>query len=142
MSTLQITGETPRCWWCGQKLTQESHHIHFEVFGKPYDTTICSPTHEQAVTAAYRYIHRVFPVFWAGITLSIALLVSSNFVRSSTWFVAGGLIAMGITLLLCPFVTPQTVELVGLKRSLTIGRLAGLLFLVSGLGLAITILLR
>ena len=49
---------------------------------------------------------------------------------------------MGITLLLCPFVTPQTVEFVGLKRSLTIGRLAGLLFLVSGLGLAITILLR
>jgi len=85
MSTLQITGETPRCWWCGQKLSQESHHIQFEVFGKPYDTTVCSPTHEQAVTAAYRYIHRVFPVFWAGITLSIALLVSSNFVRWSTW---------------------------------------------------------
>ena len=142
MNTLRLTAEAPRCWWCGQKLTEEPHHIHFEVFGKPYDTAVCSPTHEQAVTAAYRYIHRVFPVFWAGIALSIALLVGSNFVRWSTWFVAGGLITMGITLLLCPFVTPQTVELVGLKRSLTFGRVAGLLFLLSGLGLAIAILLK
>lgn len=142
MSTLQIGGETPRCWWCGQQLSQEPHRVHLEVCGKPYDTTVCSSAHEQAITTAYQYIHRVFPVFWAGIAISIGLLVSSNFVRWSTWFVAVGLISMGITLLLCPFVTPQTVELVGLKRSLTIGRLAGLLFFVSGLGLAIAILLR
>ena len=139
MTTLQLSTDAPRCLWCACKLPGESRHVHFTLAGKAYDTVVCSPEHEQAIVEAYRYIQRFLPVFWIGMTLTVALFLASNFVRATTWCVLAAFFSLGLTLLLCPFTTPQTVDLLGLRRSFLIGRIAGVVVVVVVLGLSISL---
>lgn len=41
------------------------------------------------------------------------------------WGVTGGLAAMGVTIVLCPFATPETVRTIGIRRSVALARVAG-----------------
>ena len=142
MSTLQLSADTPRCWWCGRPLTQEPRPVRFELRGKPYDTVVCSPEHERALTDAYRYIQRFLPVFWIGLAVTGALFITSAFVRARDWLILAGFCSLGLTIILCPFATPQTVEMFGLRRALLIVRILGMLCLAFVLGFSIAPFLK
>jgi hypothetical protein len=131
MQTLKLTGESPRCWWCGKTITGEARKIHVTFGAKEYETVVCSPEHEEAVAQSFRYIKKTMPVFWIGTLAGLILFIAGK--SSSLSFV--GLLVMGITLFICPFTTPQTTEILGLQKSFRIGRIMGILLSLGAIGL-------
>jgi hypothetical protein len=73
--------------------------------------------------------------------VSLTLSLISNFIQATLPCVLAAVFSVGLTMVLCPFCTPQTVELLGLRRSLIIARIAGVLFLMVVLGLSIAFFL-
>ena len=99
MTNLRLYGKTPRCWWCGKKIQGQPRQIKIEMFGKEYETIVCSEKHEHAVADAYAYIKKVFVLFPIGL-IAGALLFMAN-----TWFHIGygtGLLLFGLMLIICP----------------------------------------
>lgn len=138
METLQLSGSEPRCWWCGKKIHAEPRRIRFVLWKKEYETVVCSPEHETAVTGAYRYVQKVFPLFWIGLLGGFGLLI----VGKTSWPAYLGLLLLGLTIFICPFATPQTIELLGLEKSFRIGRIGGVILGLGGLILLATSFLR
>jgi hypothetical protein len=140
MATVQLS-KGGRCWWCGSKPEHALWSVEFQFGGKYYATQVCSAEHEQEVVNAYRSVQRRLPVFTGGLFTSVALILLSSVLRPPALFLWAGVLLMGLTLVCCPFVTPQTVEAFGLKRSFQIGRAIGVLFILAGLGFACALLL-
>jgi hypothetical protein len=122
MTTLRLYGKTPRCWWCGKKIHGQPRPIKIEMFGKEYETIVCSENHEHAVADAYAYVKKVFILFPTGMITGALLCMAS------TWIHFGygpGLLLFGLTLIVCPFATPQTLRIMGLQKTLMLGRIVG-----------------
>src|SRR5262249_24005508 len=120
-------GTSPRCWWCGCKITDAPQRANFTLFKKTYDTLVCSNAHEQDLTGAYRYVQKFMPVFWIGILGGLACLAFGRLVP--------GLFIFAFTLIVCPFATPQTVLLLGLRKSFRLGRIFGTVILLGAFAL-------
>jgi len=114
--------------------------MQFDFKGKQYETVVCSPEHEQATRKALRHIQRFIPGYWIGLGVMFGFLLASNFVTATNWFVLAGFFSLGLTMVICPFATPQTVEMLGMRRSLLFVRIAGVVFVVVVLGLALAFL--
>jgi hypothetical protein len=132
-----------RCVWCGKRTPDELRRLALQFRNQVINVNVCDAEHERAVAAFYRYVGRMFPILPIGLVAGFGLLVASNFVRgSSYWFIAG-LVTIGITIIVCPLPTPQTVELLGLKRSVSLVRIVGTVaFIVAPLGFVAARLLR
>lgn len=123
MTSLRLFGKTPRCWWCGKKINNQPRQVQVEMFGKHYETIVCSGKHEHAVADAYAYVKKVFILFPIGLLLGGLLFLANALFH---WGNGPGLLLIGITLIVCPFATPQTVQMIGLNKSFWLGRIMGL----------------
>jgi hypothetical protein len=116
--------------------------MRFDFNGKQYEAVVCSPEHEQTTRKALRYIQRFLPGYLIGMAVTIGLLLISSFVSVPHLFVLAGFFFLGLTMIVCPFATPQTVEMFGLRRSLLFVRISGALFVAVVLGLSAALLLK
>jgi hypothetical protein len=62
------------------------------------------------------------------VLLSLCLVIAGLAVWGSHRVVAAGFLLLDVTLLACPFVTGTTAGILGIRRGLALGRLAGCLF--------------
>jgi hypothetical protein len=142
MTTLKLDGENgERCWWCGQTIAQPTR-VEFRFRNEPYQTSVCCPEHEQALRASYRYVERNLPGFWIGLAVMAGFLTYSNFSKHPTWWVLAGMFVLGLTMFLFPFTTPQTVEMLGLRKSFRIARFGGILFMAGIAVLSVVLLMQ
>ncbi len=132
METLKLTGETPRCWWCGKKIEGDPLNVQVTFSGKDYQMVVCSTPHAQEVQNAYVYIKKMLPVFFIGMLLGLVLLAAGRF-----QFAILGLLILGVTIWLCPFTTPQTTEMLGLQKAFRIGKIGGVILTLGALGLLV-----
>ncbi|MBK5114809.1 MAG: hypothetical protein KGD59_07125 [Candidatus Heimdallarchaeota archaeon] len=134
----------PRCYWCGkaqpeikellesryQKKNQEEIEIYLS----------CTQEHESKTQKFLNFNERfyflyiafmfVFPV----ILLTLALIISKHiFSIGFSLF-----ISMGIGLLIMPLLGNQLVKNIGLKRSLLLGRIIGVILVIIGVALILT----
>lgn len=130
---LELSGGRPRCWWCGKKINDHPRQIVITFNKKQYETFVCSPEHEQEILRAYVYVQKTIPRFLIGMLAGLILLPLGN----GSVMSALGLLVLGGTLFACPFTTPQTTEVIGLKRSFRVGRIAGITLSAGALGLLI-----
>ena len=70
--------------------------------------------------------------FILGIILGF-LVMFYGVVSSRNCMIGGGIIVMGITVVLFPFTTPETIALFGNKKSRFIGRILGMLLIAVGI---------
>lgn len=85
----------------------------------------CSQKCADATTSAYRYMGKVFPLFPVGLIGSVFLICGPDFFHWPVQYVILGFFLLGTTIIICPFATPQTTLLLGLKRSLALARIIG-----------------
>lgn len=99
---------------------------------------LVEPEHEAETRRFFDYAARFGRLFLALVLVSTAILLAGAFV-SPRDFVAGqllvalGLLALGGVVLVFPFATPETVAMVGLRRSIRLARAAGGATLVGAL---------
>jgi uncharacterized membrane protein YgaE (UPF0421/DUF939 family) len=110
--------------------------------GKQYQAVDCSPEHEKTIRRTLSYVQKFIPGYWIGLAVSIGLLLLSNFVSATHWLVLAGFFSLGLTMVVCPFATPQTVEMFGMRRSMLIVRTFGVVFLVVVIGLSVALFVK
>lgn len=134
MTPLKLYGNAERCWWCARKTQSSGHPVHIRFRKDDYSLVVCSSACETAVMKAYRHIQKFGPLFLIGMAAGLSLIVMGG-PRLS----AAGLLLAGLTLVVAPFATPQTTQTLGLKKSMSIARLAGIgLSIGAGAILAVT----
>jgi hypothetical protein len=130
MTTLKLYGQKPRCWWCARQMHGAEHPFQVRFSKEDYSMQVCSGECEAAVTVAYAYIKKVWPVFLIGLVAALALIIGGGPRLSAV-----GVLLVGITLTIAPFATPQTTQMMGLKRSMLIARIGGVVLSVGALGI-------
>jgi hypothetical protein len=111
-------------------------------FNGQYDTIVCSEECEHAVTRAYVYVKKMIPVFFGGMLAGLFLIISGEMIFRSKAALITGFLLLGATLMACPFATPQTTQMLGLKRSFAFGRISGFFFMLVALGFLIALFFR
>ena len=84
-------------------------------------------------------------LFFGGIVAGTMLVVIGTIVQlgfghhAGTLILAAGVALTGITIVLFPFVTPETISLFGVRRSIVIARVTGVLVVLTAIGIALTV---
>lgn len=105
------------------------------------ETVLVHSEHEAPVRQYYRAVRQDGPFalrLLAGVSVVGAVLsFGTAFVLPVVSGIMGALLLMtiGAVILRFPFSTPETIQLFGLRRSLTITRISGIVCLLLGLGL-------
>ena len=130
MHPSKLLGRKDRCCWCARVFDGEPQQFSFQLLGKDYHTFLCSDGCESDAKPALRYITRWLLLFYTGILVSVLVTISSIFWGDA---LAGvGLVLLGATALAFPFVTGETVKLLGLQKGMRLGRALGLGVLIAG----------
>ncbi len=129
----ELYGKRKRCLWCGKETGGSPREISLPAKqpGRQGESAIvCSGACGQSTLEALQFVRKNGYLFLAGVVSGLVLTVLGGFSRALR---PAGVLVLGLTVLLFPFVTPQTVKAVGLRKGMMLGRLLGVVLLVLGL---------
>lgn len=145
---METFGSRDRCVYChSREMTAPRVVVEDDTSsGKQYQMFACSAKCESALTEFLRFAEARKTTFVLaivgcmlvgaiGVTLGAAL--NQKLMLIATLSTCG----FGAALWFMPFVTPQTIELVGIKRGILIGKIAAVLLIALGLGTSVPLLL-
>ena len=81
----------------------------------------------------WRRIDRKTKLFILGIALGFLIILYGIALSNRTSAIGIGIIVMGIDVVLLPFTTPETAELLGYQKAKLVGRLLGILLIAVGI---------
>ena len=117
-----------KCSYCGKQCT--SHSISNSVSGS--DTVFCSDSCRRTYEASIsRDTHRSRYMI-CGIIAGFIVMFYGIAVQSDS-FLGGGIAVMGAFITLLPCATPETVRLLGYRRSKALARILGILLILVGI---------
>jgi hypothetical protein len=129
----ELYGKKKRCLWCGKETGENYREITLPAKRSgPSDESaiVCSGACERSALETLRFVRKNGYLFLIGIVSGLVLAVLGGFTRA---FRPAGVFVIGLTVLLFPFVTPQTVKIFGLRKGMMLGRVIGVILLVMGL---------
>ena len=138
---------TPRCAWTGQRSDRavEITVPGTDRFGRPAepDAHTVLPEHEADLRAFADLAQRAGRPFLLAILaltvgiVAVALLGTFGVLSdaASAWGAGLGCMGMGLLMIALPFATPEAVAALGVRRSMLLARVSGVV--VAGVGLAI-----
>lgn len=127
-----------RCAWTG-KLADHLKEVRLTVpdrFGSnPHEETfLVAPEHEGELRTYTERLTRHSRHFFLLMTAGVLAAIVFALLRSIEG-IAASFVGMGIIGLACPFATPETVQMVGVRRSRQIARAGGVLVIALGIGM-------
>lgn len=126
-----------KCHWCSNERPDlQEIEIHFK--GKSNRAKVCNATCAQELGDFVKYADSHLKHYYLGFVLSIVIGSMLAIWRIKYDYGALGVFIIfsgsGLTLIRYPFVTPQTVALLGAKRAVSSGRIIGWLNIIIGVG--------
>lgn len=141
----KLYGKKPRCLWCGEADKENYKEIVMTIkFAKPpqEETIVCSDECEKRVSDTCKFIEKGILFYVIGVVIgtlmSIAAIFSPMIGKNLMPITIIGLFILGTTIIITPFVTPQTIKLLGLKKGMLSGRICGIVAVI----IAIVLLLK
>lgn len=142
----KLYGKRPRCLWCG-KANKENYReivITIKKASPPQEeVVVCSKKCEKAVLNSFQFIEKNIHLFFSGVILGILLALSGLLApiigRKVLLVSFTGMLLLGMTFVIFPFVTPQTTKIFGLRNGMFLGRVTGIVFLLLGIVLILKI---
>ena len=127
-----------KCDWChGQSEEMEVREITFKASVE--EITVCCQECEDRLVGFSRYVESHIWHFFAGLLLLPAIGGVVAVWRESVDSGALGYLIMGVgmgaAIIKYPFVTPQTVQMLGMKKGILLGHIIGGLLVLAGIGL-------
>ena len=136
----RLYGKKSRCVWCGKTIEKDFIEVLMtNKYAKPPQETaiVCSEKHEKKLLSTLKLIEKNFlvyiTVFILGIIASVAGILLIKDIILGLGFLGIGLIILGVINIILPFVTPQTVKILGLQKGMISGRIGGFLLFFMGL---------
>jgi hypothetical protein len=128
----ELYGKKKRCLWCGKKTGESPREITLPAkrsVAPGESAIVCSEACEQFALETLQSVRKNGYLFLIGIVAGLVLTVLGGFNRALR---PAGVFVIGLTVLLFPFVTPQTVKIFGLQKGMLLGRLIGIILVVMG----------
>lgn len=131
----KLYGKRNKCVWCGKVCQGDFKEIEISVKSSKDKAIVCSEDCGNLTFDTCRFIERNIKFFWIGIIFTFIVTGFSIFAPLSLkkYLLSIELLILGLTVTILPFVTPQTVKMVGLKNGMIIGRITGILVLIMGI---------
>ena len=128
----ELYGKKKRCLWCGKETGESPRQITLPAkrSASPGESAIvCSEDCGQYALETLQSVRKNSYLFMIGIVSGLVLAVLGGFSRALR---PAGVLVIGLTVLLFPFVTPQTVQIFGLQKGMLLGRVIGIILVVMG----------
>ncbi len=128
----------PRCFWTG---IRDSNVIEIEIpaldrFGRSEGTTTAYvlPEHERELRAFVDRVRRQGGLFLRTMAVLVLMLLASVIMAIvgvspsglMTRAIGSVVVLIGVTIILFPFATPETISVFGVRRSIVVARYAGI----------------
>ena len=147
MNKYRQSRENPKCLWCGKSGDGDYKEIEFKeaITNAPVEPVlVCNDECEKALIETEKTFKGKLKNFIIGLVVGMMLFMTGAVlaaVNERLLAVMGsGLVVLGVTFFFYPFVTPQTVGMMGMKKGFLVGRAAGALFVVGGVVLSVVML--
>lgn len=149
MNKYRQSKENPKCLWCGQSGKDHYKEIEFKeaITDAPVETVmVCSDDCETALLETEKTFEGKLRNFIIGLVVGMVLVMSGGVLavvdERLLLVMSAGLLVLGVTVYIYPFVTPQTVGMMGMKKGFLIGRIAGIGFVGFAIALSMGLLLQ
>ena len=115
-----------KCIWCNKPCESE-----VTVRDGEETHACCSEECKQEAEKFLRFAKRFSPLFLGLIIVIIVALLALSV--TAPRLISIPMAAMGCVILFLPFCTPQTVQALGLKKSILVGRILGIIVIALGI---------
>ena len=115
-----------KCIWCNKPCETD-----ITVEDKDGVYSCCSEECRQKTEKFLRFAKRFTPLFLGLMAVIVVALIALSV--TAPRLISIPMAAMGCVILFLPFCTPQTVQAVGLKKSVLIGRIMGVIVIALGI---------
>ena len=140
----KLYGKKQRCLWCG-KADKENYKeiiMNIKFANPPQEKAIaCSDECEKKISSTCKFIEKGIFFYVVGVVvgtlMSLAAIFNPLIGKNLMPITIIGLFILGFTVLITPFVTPQTIQWLGLKKGMFFGRVCGIITLIIALILLI-----
>lgn len=135
---MKAGGETvvEKCFWCSKE-SSELTKIQLQFKGKSEEAKICSATCEKELRNFVQYADSHIKHYIIGLVFSILSGLIITFWRIKIDYGALGTLIIfagsGLVFIKYPFVTPQTIALLGAKKAIASGRILGTISVILGI---------
>jgi len=133
----KLYGKKPRCLWCGKadKGNYKEIVMNIKFANPPQEKAIvCSDECGKKVSDTCNFIEKGIYFYVIGVVIgtfmSIAAIFNPIIGKNLMPITVIGLFILGITIIITPFVTPQTIQLLGLKKGMLSGRICGIIAII------------
>jgi len=129
--------EVHLCHWC-HRIEEENENfsiIDLSDEEKEKKFYYCSQEHEQRITKFYNYLEKVRSVFYVFVLLIPLVLLVLLVIFYNWLFIYILFISLGIGIIIHPMLGESTIKGIGLKNSLILGIVFGVIFVVIGVTL-------
>ena len=116
----------PRCCFNSDFCRTKGSGIHFVVLVVGIKSEFCCNECESNYKEALEKDSRKTKYFILGIALGFLILLYGIALSNRASAIGIGIIVMGIDVVLLPFTTPETAELLGYQKAKLVGRLLGI----------------
>lgn len=124
-----------KCVYCHREIRE----LRLVTVGKEQEPlACCGEDCARGTLQFYRFFERTKAVFLAGITVSMALLfagvilLSMRRMQPGAYAMGAAMSLLGLIILLFPFATPQTFNLLGIRKTVWFVRLLGVAIIALG----------
>ncbi len=127
---------TMKCVWCNKK-APNLKEIRISVVGRfgvgKHDTTmnVCSNYCEKKLRGFVEYANKYALLFICSIFGALLVMIASSVLRIPM-VIPIAVCMLGILVIIFPFATPETVGIIGVKKSITIIRVLGFMVFFMG----------
>ena len=138
--------EEIRCYWCNKSQSNSEPFIEEEIIRKnqeiPSKFTVCSKNHDKKVKRFYTYIDNWYFLYVIFTFVIPLVLIVLAVVFTSMIFAFPIFSSLGISLLFIPLIGDKMITRLGLKNTIILGRLLGVMLILIGVILILTAGLR
>ncbi len=108
--------KSPKCSYCKKPVADQNLIVNAHSYGLSDKTKVCSEECKVQFQAFLDYTNKYKFLFLGGILISSIIC----------FFHISGVLLLGIIIAIFPFVTPHTIEILGVKKSKVLGRVIGI----------------
>jgi hypothetical protein len=143
---VETIGDRDWCIWCKGTDMTDLREVSYATKNEEVSMFVCSEACEGRLRDFFALVDRRRPLFiglaigWLVVTV-LAIVLAITVYKHLLHLASLAMVGFGVALWFMPFVTPQTIEMMGVKRGTLVGRISAIVLIAMGIGTSVLFIL-